>query len=288
MSLRPSELKVLYYIRTIPADSNQWRDLSIAQIAEDLHLHRGTVSRSLKDLEAKGLVKLRLTRVQAQLADRLSEWVLPHGHECAFPATNAIEKAHMSHSGHTCAFPATNAIEKAHMSHSGHTCAFPATNAIEKAHMSHFGQTPEPAAGKGFGKPVENLPVENSRSDLDQRSLNLSDDQLLQFVENANKHARHPRAYAKKCIQNDRDHWLKLYQEWSDRQTTLSISNTPNRYQIETACQIALENGDRPFVLAKLSGLWNDGFHDFVEQICLAWPQWLFFVSERGVIDGKG
>jgi Fe2+ or Zn2+ uptake regulation protein len=66
--LTPSQRDVLYYLRTIDPYSNGFR-ISAAQIARDLStperkVHRQTISRALKELDAKGFIDLELIEVQ--------------------------------------------------------------------------------------------------------------------------------------------------------------------------------------------------------------------------------
>jgi len=67
---------------------------------------------------------------------------------------------------------------------------------------------------------------------------------------------------------------------------TPAASPAPNRFQVESACIAAYQQGDRPFLVAKLQQLWADGWHHLVESLCLAYPVWNLRSSSGGVMEG--
>lgn len=72
--LTPSELQVLYYLRTTDPYSNSFQ-ISAAQIARDLStevkkVHRQTISRALKSLDAKGFIDIELIEVQVNITPK--------------------------------------------------------------------------------------------------------------------------------------------------------------------------------------------------------------------------
>ncbi|WP_414552512.1 MarR family transcriptional regulator [Anabaena sp. CCY 0017] len=72
--LTPRELQVLYYLRTTDPYSNSFQ-ISAAQIARDLStndkkVHRQTISRALKSLDAKGFIDIELIEIQVNITPK--------------------------------------------------------------------------------------------------------------------------------------------------------------------------------------------------------------------------
>ena len=57
----------------------------------------------------------------------------------------------------------------------------------------------------------------------------------------------------------------------------------PDRFQVESACTSAMLTGDRTWVLDRLQQLWDDGWHDLVEDLMQLYPGWGLMVTETGV-----
>ncbi len=69
--LTPAQRDVLYFVRTLDPYGDGL-DISIAEIARQLStsdrtVHRSTVSRALKELDAKGFIDLELLKVKAKI-----------------------------------------------------------------------------------------------------------------------------------------------------------------------------------------------------------------------------
>ncbi|HEY9646851.1 MAG TPA: hypothetical protein V6C88_10795 [Chroococcidiopsis sp.] len=57
----------------------------------------------------------------------------------------------------------------------------------------------------------------------------------------------------------------------------------PDLVRVAMAIEQALRRGDRPFALAKLQGLWQDGWPDATRELChVLHPDWGFVVSSSG------
>jgi len=57
----------------------------------------------------------------------------------------------------------------------------------------------------------------------------------------------------------------------------------PDRLSVELSCSSAITQGDRSFVVSKLNGLWDLGWHDLVESLCRDFPAWGVAVAGQGV-----
>lgn len=52
--LKPAEIKVLYYLHTLDPFGDRWLDIEATVIAEDLGIHKSSVSRALQSLARQG------------------------------------------------------------------------------------------------------------------------------------------------------------------------------------------------------------------------------------------
>jgi len=61
----------------------------------------------------------------------------------------------------------------------------------------------------------------------------------------------------------------------------------PDLQSVELAIDQALLQGDRAYALARLQAIWEDGWHDQLEELLILRKTWRFIVTEEGVRDGK-
>ena len=71
--LTGAEIKVLYYIRSLDPFGNCKHEYSVTQMAEDLRLSKGAVSKALKKLEQVGEIDIELVRVKIQIRPSKNE-----------------------------------------------------------------------------------------------------------------------------------------------------------------------------------------------------------------------
>ncbi len=71
--LTGAEIKVLYYIRSLDPFGNCKHEYSVTQMAEDLGLSKGAVSKALKKLEQVGEIDIELVRVKIQIRPSKNE-----------------------------------------------------------------------------------------------------------------------------------------------------------------------------------------------------------------------
>jgi len=67
---RPAEVKVLYYLRTINPFDDNWIDIVVTRLAEELGIDKGTVSRALKRLACAGEIDLEIQTARVRLISR--------------------------------------------------------------------------------------------------------------------------------------------------------------------------------------------------------------------------
>ena len=65
--LKPSEKDVLYYLRTLDPFGERDLDIGVRQMARDLGMNPGTVSRALKTLDSKGWIDMEITSARVKL-----------------------------------------------------------------------------------------------------------------------------------------------------------------------------------------------------------------------------
>lgn len=61
----------------------------------------------------------------------------------------------------------------------------------------------------------------------------------------------------------------------------------PDYFQIETACLAAMEQNDRDYVLMRLRALWQQGWHDLVEDLVQSYPKWGLMLTCSGVEEAE-
>jgi hypothetical protein len=60
----------------------------------------------------------------------------------------------------------------------------------------------------------------------------------------------------------------------------------PDPFQLETACDQAILNGDRDWAQQKLQQLWLEGWHDLIQTLCQLRQDWGFIIeTDRGVVS---
>lgn len=65
--LKPSEKDVLYYLRTLDPFGERNLDIGVRQVARDLGMSPGTVSRALKTLDSNGWIDMEITSARVKL-----------------------------------------------------------------------------------------------------------------------------------------------------------------------------------------------------------------------------
>jgi hypothetical protein len=65
------------------------------------------------------------------------------------------------------------------------------------------------------------------------------------------------------------------------------MGDPPDAFQLTSAIDHALQQGDRVFAMARLQTYWVQGWHDPIEHLCLANPRWQFAVTPEGIADAS-
>lgn len=65
--LKPSEVRILYYLRMLDPFGDKQMEIGVTAIAKELGIAKSTVSKALKSLDAKGWIELELIKVKVRL-----------------------------------------------------------------------------------------------------------------------------------------------------------------------------------------------------------------------------
>ncbi len=107
------ELGVLFYFRTLDPFGDRKIEIKCEAIAEVLDVHRTSVSRALKKLEAEGFIDLEITGAKVKLKKQDFTTVHPHTdcapmHPDVHPRTKCVSTHENCASTHTDVHPCTN------------------------------------------------------------------------------------------------------------------------------------------------------------------------------------
>ena len=96
--LKPAEVQVLYYLRTLDPFGDKEIELGVSALALRLGLAKSTVSKALKALDEKGWINLELIKVKVKLHSRRFL------QETSFPAGNTVDHSEPQFPGGNSSF----------------------------------------------------------------------------------------------------------------------------------------------------------------------------------------
>ncbi|EKU96993.1 Mn-dependent transcriptional regulator [Leptolyngbya sp. PCC 7375] len=88
--LKPAEVKLLYYLRTLDPWGDNHREIGVTDLAKMLKYNKGTVSRALKKLDRTGWIDLEITTASVKLHTKSSTSVLMLSTDNGFLAGNGV------------------------------------------------------------------------------------------------------------------------------------------------------------------------------------------------------
>ena len=211
--LRPAELIVFFHLRTLDPFSDRQLNLRVIDIAEATGLQKGTVSKALKVLDCKGYIDLELIKVSVQVRK------FPPGNQTAHQETRQHTRKPRSTPGN---IEEPEPIQ-AEASRSPHTLNTLQTNQTNRSLSHAFNDQ------------------ERETSEVNENDPSIDEDELLQFTIGKVKQSseiKRPRAYAKKCLRDDRDYWIDEFVKWQKSRTEIAVSTTPIPiFEVETIDQ---------------------------------------------------
>ncbi|NEP56249.1 MAG: MarR family transcriptional regulator [Symploca sp. SIO2G7] len=88
--LKPAEIKVLYYLRTLDPWGDKDLEISVTKIANELKCNKGTVSRALKALDADNWINLEINTATVKLHTKNSSTVQVLSVDNGLPQDNTV------------------------------------------------------------------------------------------------------------------------------------------------------------------------------------------------------
>jgi hypothetical protein len=87
--------------------------------------------------------------------------------------------------------------------------------------------------------------------------------------------------------QTQKESFQREYQASQRISERANLPPPPDRFQIETACLSAMAQQDRGYVLIRMQSLWQQGWHDLVEDLVQCYPQWGLMLTCSGVEEAE-
>ena len=216
-TLTESQKDVLFYLRTLDPFGDRELDIGVRELGRILDYSHSAISRALTALKAKGYIDLEMIRVRVKIKDSCKD----------------KESLHQSTSGAP--------------THHSHRKSTDRTTKTPLEIATHHSQ-PEALAQSDIQNPhtIQTDQTDQTLShsdDLEREILEVDEDQLLEFATNKVKQSseiKRPRAYAKKCVKDDRDFWIAEFVKWRQLQEQINVPTqavTSNDFVIETIDQ---------------------------------------------------
>jgi hypothetical protein len=276
--LRPAELKIMGFLRAVAA-IGEWLNLSVTELAAKVGIHKSSASRALHQLANRNLIDLEILTAQVRVVAPMQQPNDLSSHATALHPRNNV--APTQHPPEDCIHATTlhprNSVALAqHKTH-------PRNNVAPTQQRCADATPLKSNSGKGFGKAT---PQPSLERDLFKQ---ISDQELLAFVEKQNPHAKSKRAYARKCIERDRMYWEERFREWLARGVAEPAATVnqpePIAHLYRSSCEQWHRTGDRPSLLSFLKQLWKDGRQDVARLLCEQSPQWGLYCTPQGVME---
>jgi DNA-binding FadR family transcriptional regulator len=245
--LRPTELLILYHLRTLDPFGESEIELGVSSLARELGVSKGAVSKALRSLAEKGWIDLELNNVNVRLK--------------SFPHENTVstrkhpnEEIGVSDRFHTeTPFPHENDRSRTETIVSTRKHLEPETLTEQEVCNAKTLKTLKDLSQESaidFSENAEPLPLEQPPSE-----------ELIGFViSQIGKGANNPRAYAKTAIQNDREYWQAEFEKSKqpvERPQTMPLIAEAFGVRKE-APPIEVVN-DREAILARAAGILEMG-----------------------------
>ena len=215
--LKLAELRVLFHLRTLDPFGDRELDIGVRELGRTLKCSPSTISRALTVLQNKGYIDLEMIRVRVKIKDSCKN---REGVACT---------QRSRHTGNNRSTEATSMIATQRSQPEAFT-----EEAFQNPHTIQTDQT------------IQTLSLEpesDPKSELERETLEVDEDQLLEFATNKVKQSseiKRPRAYAKKCVKDDRDFWIAEFRKWRQLQEQINVPTSPppsNDFVIQTIDQ---------------------------------------------------
>ena len=217
--LTHSELKILYYVRSLDPYNNGI-DLTPAQIARDLStdknkMHRSTVGRALKSLDRKGFINLELIKVRIKVNPRGFLNDLEAESESKSEAKNNVVATQ------PCCDHATNVVTTQHSVQPRN---------IECAHTTQSASTQQSKAETQSEQKVENPKIHKTYLDFKKTLSESERENFLSFVEekinNLEKPINDLEAWLASKNAAEQNRWEIYYKNYQEEKASQNLKTT--------------------------------------------------------------
>ncbi|MEM1279993.1 MAG: hypothetical protein AAGG53_08285 [Cyanobacteria bacterium P01_H01_bin.152] len=163
-TLRPAEIKILYYLRTLDPFGDRDLEIKVRQMGRELEMSHSTVSRALKVLDAKGYIDLDLISVNVKVKSLGERVVSPDTsgvsrHRSRSSDTTSDREAPLSDfkpTAKTVAEPEPEPLS----SDGGNVPEQTLKNTVNRSGSRTLHPAPEPLDGKGYPEFFQRLSTE--------------------------------------------------------------------------------------------------------------------------------
>jgi hypothetical protein len=235
--LKPREIHLLFYLRTIDPFGDRKLEIGVRQIAKVLKCDPATVSRALKVLDQKKYIDLELINVQVQVFSR-HQGVVSTQHRC--PDTTLLPTDH-----DRCEQATTTIATQQQRSLRNRSLRTDNDRGLESSDSN----------ASGSPHTLKTLKTDQTLS----LSHPPTERELLNFVTGEvrkDKQIRQPRAYAQQTLKNDREHWLEKFVEHRNERVRIesSVAQLPNPEQedLQALRDRLIENWNVPRLRSKI------------------------------------
>jgi len=312
----PAAKDVLYYIRTLDPFGDRLIEIKVRELARTLGYDPSTISRALKFLDHEKYIDLDLisvrVRVRSKVRNILSSQNVAHTQQCCTHATALHTRNSVVHTQH---LNDDSDLEPAPGASSGNGKCTNNKEQTLKENNKQTKQEPTPhpvdpdidregfGTGRQVGREADltrlleliNAAGIRTNKTLQQTLARLNNKQgaaaALRAVENAlsalqeqqaQGTVRNPGGFLNAAL---RGNFTANAAKRQAREHP-KITEPPPLNQVAAAVDQALLCGDRGFALAKLQSLWDEGYHDLLEELLYLFKRdWQFELTNQGVRD---
>lgn len=292
--LRPAEVKVLLYLRTLDPFGERWQRLQVSDIADDLGLCKGTVSKALRTLADQGDIDLDLQAVTVRV--NFFDQEFPTGNRFPRKLEKILESSEKSCRKHLNDRSDMKPAPSKGFKNEG------CTNCFKNFKTKQLGTVPAPEKNEqeGIGT-LELLPLISQSGVNPNKTIERTLIRLQRFhdapaarrvVENALSaveeqmqlgNVRNPQAMLVAALKRGFTANEAKRQVRDDSPPPPAAP--PDPITIAQSIDQALLQGDREFARSRLQQLWATGGRQHVEELLSLRRDWRFKLSPNGVED---
>lgn len=257
--LKPAELKVLYRLRTLDPFGDRPIKFRVVDIAKDLDINKGTVSRAIQVLGAEGYINLEIVEAIATLTTKTKN--LPVENKLCTD-NSVVSRQQIGQKklcgDHSSCVQTTSAI--ATQPDRLQTCTQQGT---DFSHTIHTNKTDQ------IRSKSENFELEIHEIKTDDPDREFKDF-IIKTIEKERKITISNReAYLSKVLSKDANQWRSLYEQSKRPKPKPRDLITEDIWRLEQSLSSAIKMKDYEFAIDKLENI-----PEMAEQIFSKHPEW--------------